>query len=129
MTELELAHFGIKGMHWGQHKAQAKTVAVTTGRAVKKASVATAKGTVKTLKYANEHRIMTVGALYAANFLQAAVRVGFEAGQHGILSKAAKNRQAAYEAGKFAVKTLSATAAKVNYAKMAKGAYKITTMA
>lgn len=136
MASQELTHFGVKGMKWGHHKArdlvpskqQVQKAAVTTGKTVAKASVATAKAVGKSASYVAHHRRMAVGALVAADILVAAGRLAVGYGKAGILVKAANNRKTAYEAGRFAVKALSSTAAKVNYAKVVRGAYKITTM-
>lgn len=128
----ELSHFGVKGMKWGHHKMsdlapsaqQVRSAAAATGNAVKKAAVKTGHAAV----YVAHHKRMVAGGVVLAAVLHDTAVMGVRLGKAGILMKAAKNRQAAYEAGKIAMKALSSTAAKVNYAKMVKGAYKITTL-
>lgn len=137
----ELAHHGVLGMHWGQHKAvvpsgaQVRTAAsvtgkaaVVTGKAVGKGAVATAKAVGKGGSYLAHHKRLVAGGLVVAAILHDVGPVAYDLGKAGILVKAAKNRETAYKAGKIAVKALSSEASKVNYAKMARGAYKITTL-
>lgn len=128
----EISHHGVKGMKWGHHKLQdlalsrdqIKNAADATGRGIKKAATASVKG----ISYAAHHKRTVAGAAILAVVLHDTARMAVRVGKAGILVKAAKNRQAAYEAGKIAARALSSTAAKVNYAKMVKGAYKITTL-
>lgn len=132
----ELGHFGVKGMHWGQHTIsdlapspkQIKSAALTTGKAVGKGATTTAKGVGKGLSYAAQHKHMVVGGVIVASILHDVGRLVVISGKTHILFKAAKNREAAYKAGKIAVRALSSSAAKINYAKLVRGAYKITTL-
>lgn len=115
----ELTHFGVKGMKWGVHKS-----AVAVGRTSKKAVLKVRDAAV----YAAHHKRMVVGAVIAARLLYVAGATVLHVGGTGILLRASANRRDAYRAGKFAAKAIASTAAKVNYAKMVRGAYKITTM-
>lgn len=125
----EIVHHGVKGMKWGKYttkdlvssKQQVKKAAITSGKAVSKAALGTAKVAGKTIAYVAHHKRMTAGALIAASLLRDAV-------SHGILSRAVANREATFAAGKLAARAIGSTAAKINYAKLVKGAYKITTM-
>lgn len=116
----ELQHHGIKGMHWGQHRAIANNAA----RAVGKAAVTTSKAGVKVVSYAAHHKRMIAGGVIAAALLHDFGGIALDAGKSGILNKAAANRKA----GEMALRSLSSTAAKVNYAKMSRGAFNITSM-
>jgi hypothetical protein len=129
----EIHHFGIKGMRWGHHKLhelttpskdQIKSVVQATGQRSKKIAVTTSQ----VISYAAHHKRTVAGAAVLGLLLRDVGIMTVRVGKTGILFKAAKNRQAAYEAGKLAARALSSTAAKVNYAKLVKGAYKITTL-
>lgn len=131
----ELAHYGVKGMRWGVTRAdistagqKAKSTAVTVGRATGKAAVVVGKKTKQAAIWAAHHKKVVVGALIAADILRSVAVVGVGYGKAGILMKAAANRKAAYEAGKIAARSISASASKIPYAKISRGAYKITTM-
>lgn len=113
----ELVHHGVKGMHWGQRKAQIKSAGTSAGKAVEKG-----------ISYVGHHQKMVAGGVILARVLYVVGSMAIHAGKTGILFKAAKNREAAYKAGKIAVRALSSSAAKINYAKMVRGAYKITTL-
>lgn len=138
----ELAHYGIKGMKWGVSRSdiasagqKAASVATTAAIATKKGAVVAGRGAVKTgkavnkaAKWAVHHKKMVAGGIIAADILVEVGSVAMGYGKSGILMKAAANRKAAYEAGKLAARAITATAASVPYAKISRGAYKITTM-
>jgi hypothetical protein len=127
----ELTHVGVKGMHWGQHKSQLATAGAATGKALVvagkatgKAAVTTGRTTASVASYVAHHKAMVAGGVVAATLLHDFGKVALRTASSGILAKAARNR----EAGRFALKALSSTAAHINYAKMVRGAYKITTL-
>lgn len=124
----ELSHFGVKGMKWGQRKMagssafkkQVHGAAVVSGSVVKSA----VSGTRKTVDYVKSHKLQIAGAIVAASLLHEVGSVGVKAASEGIISKASRNRDAA----RITAKILSSTASQINYSKMVKGAYKITTL-
>lgn len=123
-SEGKLTHFGVKGMHWGQRKAPTAESQKTRS----KSTVSKSSKVTKAISTAYTYHAYAVGALALTHVLYRVGSTAVHAGATGIIIKAAKNREAAYETGRLAVKALAPVAAKVNYAKMVRGAYKITTL-
>lgn len=105
----ELAHHGIKGMHWGKRKTISTVPSTPEEIQAHRAKIA--------------RRVVT--GIAVARVAQVYGPVLLKAAGVGVLTLANSNRT---KAGESAILALSATASKIPYAKIAKGAYKITTM-
>lgn len=124
-------HHGVLGMHWGQHTAalmpSAKSVrnaGVETTRAVGRAAIKTGRASVKIASFANQHKGAIAAGVVTVAVLHDVGKYGYEAAIFGVANKAAHNR----EAGRQALKALPSAATQLKYAKMVRGAYKITTL-
>jgi hypothetical protein len=149
----ELAHHGVLGMHWGRHKAP--DVALPTHASYTKRMQSSdrrqfGKGSVQRINarlHAGQTRqkaqaleltrrrkqyTVAAAAIVGARILQIhgptllkAAKLGVEAANIGIATAAHANRM---KAGATAVRAIASTASKVPYAKIVRGAYKITTL-
>lgn len=119
-----LAHHGVKGMHWGQHRIS--DIAPT--HHVRSAASKVASATSKTAIYAANHKRQILAAAVIAQLLVSVGSTALTGGNAAVFARATRNRATAARGAEMAGRLLSSSAHQLTYAKMARGAYNITTM-